>query len=84
MGAFSLPSGSQGPHPEVSSQLQERGAGTPTPEVLDRVRAGDTIATLHTDTPAKFPAAMATLGEGVHISDSAPATRPLVVERITA
>ncbi|QIX51283.1 thymidine phosphorylase [Rhodococcus sp. DMU1] len=50
----------------------------------DRVRAGDAIATLHTDTPAKFPAAMATLGEGVHISDSTPATRPLVVERITA
>jgi hypothetical protein len=30
VGPFGLPAGAEGPHPEVSTQLQERGAGTPT------------------------------------------------------
>ncbi len=51
--------------------------------VGDSVRAGQPIATLHTDTPGAFPAALAALHGGVLIGAEQAAKRPLVIERIT-
>ncbi|TCN57223.1 thymidine phosphorylase [Rhodococcus sp. SMB37] len=48
----------------------------------DSVRAGQPIATLHTDTPQMFPAALADLRGGVRIGAELPERRPLVIERI--
>ncbi len=47
------------------------------------VAAGDTLFTLHTDTPERFPSALAELGAGFNVADSAPAERPLIIDRIT-
>ncbi|MFD6895414.1 thymidine phosphorylase [Rhodococcus sp. NPDC060086] len=49
----------------------------------DSVRAGQPIATLHTDTPQILPAALTALRDGVRIGTEAPQRRPLVIERIT-
>jgi thymidine phosphorylase len=46
-----------------------------------RVRAGDPLLTLHTDTPHRFPAAVEALQGAVVIGDAA-ATRPLIIERL--
>jgi thymidine phosphorylase len=48
----------------------------------DAVRAGQILATVHTDTPERIAAALTTLQGGVRIADETPARRPLVVERI--
>jgi thymidine phosphorylase len=53
----------------------------------DAVRAGQPLLTLHTDTPERIPAALAALDGGYEITtdDAAvPASRPLVLGRITA
>jgi thymidine phosphorylase len=47
------------------------------------VAAGDTLFTLYTDTPERFPSALAELDEGYTVSDSPPAERPLIIDRIT-
>ncbi|MFD6858464.1 thymidine phosphorylase [Rhodococcus sp. NPDC060090] len=49
----------------------------------DSVRAGQPIATLHTDTPQILPAALTALRDGLRIGTEAPQRRPLVIERIT-
>ena len=48
----------------------------------DRVRAGQPLLRLHTNTPEAFAAAREALSVAVTIGDRAPATRPLVVDRI--
>ncbi|HET8993577.1 MAG TPA: thymidine phosphorylase, partial [Rhodococcus sp. (in: high G+C Gram-positive bacteria)] len=48
----------------------------------DSVRTGQPIATLHTDTPQMFPAALTDLRGGVRIGAELPERRPLVIERI--
>jgi thymidine phosphorylase len=47
------------------------------------VTAGDTLFTLYTDAPERFPAALAELGAGFKVGDSPPAERPLIIDRIT-
>jgi thymidine phosphorylase len=47
------------------------------------VAAGDTLFTLYTDTPERFPSALAELDAGYTVSDSSPAERPLIIDRIT-
>ena len=47
------------------------------------VAAGDTVFTLYTDTPERFPSALAELEAGFEVTDSPPATRPLIIDRIT-
>ena len=47
------------------------------------VTAGEPLFTLYTDTPQRFPAAMAELAGGWSISDMPPVNRPLVIDRIT-
>ncbi|MCK0093356.1 thymidine phosphorylase [Rhodococcus sp. HNM0563] len=49
----------------------------------DPVRAGQPIATLHTDTPQTFPTALTSLRDGVQIGTEPAEQRPLVIERIT-
>ncbi|MEZ5153655.1 thymidine phosphorylase [Rhodococcus zopfii] len=49
----------------------------------DAVRAGQVLATLHTDTPEKIPAALTTLQGGVRVAAEAGAERTLIVERIS-
>jgi thymidine phosphorylase len=53
-----------------------RRAGSP-------VAAGDTLFTLYTDTPERFPSALAELDAGFKVTDSPPAGRPLIIDRIT-
>ena len=49
----------------------------------DVVRAGQTLMTLHTDTPERFDAARRSLGGGWSIgTDSDTVSRPLLIERI--
>ncbi|WP_328294828.1 thymidine phosphorylase [Kineococcus sp. NBC_00420] len=50
----------------------------------DRVRAGQRLMTLHTDTPDRFDWATQALDGGFTVSAAEPATVPLVHERITA
>ncbi|APE10013.1 thymidine phosphorylase [Rhodococcus pyridinivorans] len=70
---------------ERQGQDVQPGAGIELHAVLgDRVRAGQPIATLHTDTPGRIPDALAALRGGVRISDTAPVRQPLVIERIRA
>lgn len=70
---------------ERQGQDVQPGAGIELHAVLgDRVRAGQPIATLHTDTPGRIPDALAVLRGGVRISDTAPVRQPLVIERIRA
>jgi thymidine phosphorylase len=47
------------------------------------VAAGDTLFTLYTDTPDRFPSALAELDAGFKVGDSPPAERPLIIDRIT-
>ncbi len=48
----------------------------------DRVRTGDVIFTLHTDTPDRFEPALADLDAAVAIGPDAPTPRPLIIDRI--
>ncbi|GAA0299955.1 thymidine phosphorylase [Kineococcus aurantiacus] len=50
----------------------------------DAVRAGQRIATLHTDTPERFDWAVQALEGGFPVTPTAPAPVPLVHQRITA
>lgn len=47
------------------------------------VSAGDTLFTLYTDTPDRFPSAMAELDAGYTVGDTSPVGRPLIIDRIT-
>ncbi|WP_343708908.1 thymidine phosphorylase [Mycobacterium sp.] len=47
------------------------------------VTAGESLFTLYTDTPESFPGALAELAAGFTVSDTAPAGRPLIIDRIT-
>ena len=54
-------------------------------KVGDRVTAGEPLATLYTDEPARFHSALAELDSGYRISDSAgPVERALVLDRVSA
>ena len=48
----------------------------------ERVRAGEPLATLHTDTPDRFERALAALEDAVDIGDEPASTRPIVIDRI--
>lgn len=48
------------------------------------VAAGEPLFTLYTDTPERFGAAMAELDGAWAVGDTAPAQRPLIIDRITA
>ncbi|WP_432574636.1 thymidine phosphorylase [Kineococcus sp. SYSU DK005] len=50
----------------------------------EAVRAGQRIATLHTDTPERFAWALQALEPGIAVGAAAPAAVPLVHRRITA
>lgn len=70
---------------EQQDQPVQAGAGVELHAVEgDRVHRGQPIATLHTDTPERFPTATDALRGGIRIGDAAPPTRSLVVERVTA
>ena len=47
------------------------------------VAAGEPLFTLYTDTPERFDAAVAELDGGWSVGDTAPAERPLIIDRIT-
>ncbi|BAV40489.1 MULTISPECIES: thymidine phosphorylase [Mycobacterium ulcerans group] len=47
------------------------------------VAAGEPLFTLYTDTPERFGAAVAELAAGFSVADSAPTTRPLIIDRIS-
>ena len=51
------------------------------------VAAGEAVFTLYTDTPERFGAAMAELDDGFSVDDAppppSPASRPLIIDRIT-
>jgi thymidine phosphorylase len=47
------------------------------------VAAGESLFTLYTDTPERFPSALAELATGFTVSDTAPVGRPLIIDRIT-
>ena len=47
-----------------------------------RVRAGQPLITLHTDTPERFASAHETLAGAYAIGDAAPPERPLILDRI--
>ena len=47
-----------------------------------RVRAGQPLVTLHTDTPERFAQAREALRGGYAIDDAAPEERPLIIDRI--
>ncbi|UYP17895.1 thymidine phosphorylase [Rhodococcus sp. Z13] len=68
---------------ERQGQPVQAGAGVELHAVRgERVRAGQPLLTVHTDTPGRIPDALAGLRAGIRISDTAPEPRPLVVERI--
>ncbi|RAU95273.1 thymidine phosphorylase [Mycobacterium colombiense] len=46
------------------------------------VTAGEPLFTLYTDTPERFGAALAALAGGWSVGDTAPASRPLIIDRI--
>ncbi len=48
----------------------------------DRVRAGQPLLTLHTDTPERFDRARDALAGAYAIGDESPAERPLIIDRI--
>ena len=48
----------------------------------DRVRAGQPLLTLHTDTPERFDRARDALAGAYVIGDESPAERPLIIDRI--
>ena len=47
-----------------------------------RVRAGQPLITLHTDTPERFARAREALQSAYAIGDAAPKERPLILDRI--
>jgi thymidine phosphorylase len=47
------------------------------------VAAGEPLFTLYTDTPPRFPQAMAELDAGFTVTDTPPVGRPLIIDRIT-
>jgi thymidine phosphorylase len=47
------------------------------------VVAGEPLFTLYTDTPQRFPVAMAELDAGFTVTDAPPVERPLIIDRIT-
>jgi thymidine phosphorylase len=47
-----------------------------------RVRAGEPLITLHTDTPERFASARESLEGAYAIGDAAPPERPLIIERV--
>src|SRR6202020_2388617 len=47
----------------------------------DPVAAGAALFTLYTDTPERFGAAMAELDGGWSVGDTAPISRPLIIDR---
>ncbi|HEX2285266.1 MAG TPA: thymidine phosphorylase [Mycobacterium sp.] len=47
------------------------------------VSAGQSVFTLHTETPERFEAAMAELDGAWSVGDAAPPQRPLIIDRIT-
>ena len=47
-----------------------------------RVRAGQPLITLHTDTPERFSRAREALANAYTIGDTAPAERALILDRI--
>ncbi|GGK30803.1 thymidine phosphorylase [Pilimelia terevasa] len=49
----------------------------------DRVRAGDVLAELHADDPARFAGPAGWVAEAVRVGPTAPPPAPLVLERIT-
>lgn len=49
----------------------------------DPVAPGETLFTLYTDTPERFPGALAELDGGWTVGDEAPEVRPLIIDRIT-
>ena len=48
----------------------------------DAIKAGETLFTLHTDDPARIPAALEALDGGFAIADAPPAPTPLVIDRV--
>jgi len=48
-----------------------------------RVRAGEPLITLHTDTPERFARARETLAGAYTIGAEEPAPRPLIIDRMT-
>jgi thymidine phosphorylase len=48
------------------------------------VMAGEPLFTLYTDTPERFPSALAELDAGFTVGDTAPVGRPLIIDRITS
>jgi thymidine phosphorylase len=49
----------------------------------ESVAAGEPLFTLYTDTPQRFPQAMAELDAGFTVTDTPPVGRPLIIDRIT-
>jgi thymidine phosphorylase len=47
------------------------------------VAASEPLFTLYTDTPQRFPEAMAELDAGFTLTDTPPVGRPLIIDRIT-
>ena len=47
-----------------------------------RVRAGEPLITLHTDTPERFTRARETLAGAYTIGEAAPSERPLIIDRV--
>ena len=47
------------------------------------VATGEPLFTLYTDTPERFPRAMAELDAGFKVSDTPPVDRPLIIDRIS-
>ena len=48
----------------------------------ERVRKGDVLFTLHTDDEWRIPRALEALDGGVRISDTAPAARSIILDRV--
>ena len=48
----------------------------------DRIRLGQPLVTLHTDTPERFERAAAALADAWTIDDTGCALRPVVIDRI--
>jgi thymidine phosphorylase len=50
----------------------------------DPVRSGQSLATLYTDTPERFPAAMADLADAITVGDPGQQAQrlPLLVDRV--
>ncbi|MFW0784337.1 thymidine phosphorylase [Gordonia sp. CPCC 206044] len=49
----------------------------------ERVRVGDPLFTMHTQTPERFAAARAVLASAVTVGEDSPRTTPLIIDRVT-